>query len=43
MTKAMFPEDYREVKDSKVDVKAEVTIDFGGEVAKLISALKENK
>jgi len=43
MTKSMFPEDYREVKDSKVDVKAEVTIDFGGEVAKLISALKENK
>lgn len=43
MTKAMFPEDYREIKDSKVDVKAEVTIDFGGEVAKLISALKENK
>jgi hypothetical protein len=43
MTKAMFPEDYREVKDNKVDVKAEVTIDFGSEVAKLISALKENK
>jgi transposase len=43
MTKSLFPADYREVKENKVDVKAEVTIDFGGEVAKLISALKESK
>ena len=43
MTKSMFPEDYREVKDNKVDAKVEVTVDFGGEIAKLINALKEDK
>ena len=41
MTKAMFPEDYRERLDIKQDVKKEVTVDFNKEVASLIAALKQ--
>lgn len=43
MTKAMFPEDYRESKDQKVDVRAEVTVDFAGAVNDLIKQLKAAK
>jgi hypothetical protein len=41
--RGQFQQDYRETRDNKVDVKAEVTIDFGKEVSELISALKEAK
>lgn len=43
MTKAMFPEDYREQRDQKVDVKAEVTVDFSSAVNDLIKQLKAAK
>ena len=39
--RGQFQEDYRETRDTKVDLKAEVKVDFAGEVAKLIKALKE--
>jgi len=38
--RGQFQEDYRETRETKVDVKAEVTIDFNKEIADLISALK---
>ena len=41
--RGQFQQDYRETRDNKVDVKAEVTIDFGKEVSDLISALKQAK
>jgi hypothetical protein len=41
MTKAMFPEDYRERLDVKQEVKSEVTIDFNSAVNDLISTLKK--
>ena len=43
MTKSMFPEDYREVKDNKVELKAEIKVDFNKEINDLITALKEQK
>jgi hypothetical protein len=39
--RGQFADDYRETRDSKIDAKVEVKIDFQGEVAKLIKALKE--
>jgi DNA-binding XRE family transcriptional regulator len=39
--RGQFAEDYRETRDTKVDVKAEVVVDFNKEIAALISALKE--
>lgn len=39
--RGQFQEDYRETRDTKVDVKAEVVVDFNKEIANLISALKE--
>lgn len=39
--RGQFQEDYRETRDTKIDLKAEVKVDFAGEIAKLISALKE--
>jgi len=39
--RGQFQEDYRETRDTKVDIKAEVTVDFAGEIKKLIDALKE--
>lgn len=41
--RGQYPDDYRENRDTKVDLKAEVVVDFGGEVAKLIESLKEAK
>lgn len=41
--RGQYPTDYRETKDTKVDVKADVVIDFGAEVSKLIASLKEAK
>jgi hypothetical protein len=41
--RGQYPDDYKDTREQKVDVKAEVKIDFGKEVADLISALKEAK
>ena len=38
--RGQFQDDYRETRDTKVDLKAEVKIDFNKEIAELISALK---
>jgi hypothetical protein len=38
--RGQFQEDYRDTRDTKVDLKAEVKIDFNKEIAELISALK---
>ena len=39
--RGQYPDDYRETRDSKLDVKAEVTIDFAGAVGDLITQLKK--
>ena len=39
--RGQFQEDYRETRDTKVDVKVEAVVDFAGEINKLIAALKE--
>ena len=39
--RGQFQEDYREQRDTKVDVKVEAVVDFAGEINKLIAALKE--
>ena len=41
--RGLFPEDYKDTRDTKVDLKAEVKIDFGAEVQELIKALNEAK
>jgi len=41
--RGLFPEDYKETRDTKVDVKVEAKIDFNKEVSDLITALKEAK
>ena len=38
--RGQYPEEYKETRDTKVDVKLEAKIDFNKEVADLISALK---
>ena len=38
--RGQFQQDYRETRDTKVDLKAEVKIDFQKEISDLISALK---
>lgn len=38
--RGQFQQDYRETRDTKVDLKAEVKIDFNKEVQDLIAALK---
>ena len=38
--RGQFQTDYRETRDTKIDLKAEVKIDFNKEIADLISALK---
>jgi len=38
--RGQYPDDYKDSREQKVDVKAEVKIDFGKEVADLINALK---
>jgi hypothetical protein len=38
--RGQFQSDYRETRDTKVDLKAEVKIDFNKEVQDLIAALK---
>jgi len=39
--RGQFGETYRETRDSKVDVKAEITVDFAGAVKDLINNLKK--
>jgi hypothetical protein len=38
--RGQFQQDYRETKDTKIDLKAEVKVDFAKEVSDLIAALK---
>lgn len=38
--RGQFQEDYRETRDTKIDAKVEVKVDFQKEIAELISALK---
>lgn len=38
--RGQYPDDYKETRDSKVDVKVEAKIDFAKEVQDLIKALK---
>jgi hypothetical protein len=41
--RGQYPDDYKDSREQKVDVKAEVKIDFGKEVSDLIKALNESK
>ena len=38
--RGQYPDDYRETRDTKVDLKVEAKIDFNKEITDLISALK---
>ena len=38
--RGQYPDDYRDTRDQKVDLKAEVSIDFAGAVGDLIKQLK---
>lgn len=38
--RGQFQDDYRETRDTKIDLKAEVKVDFNKEISDLISALK---
>jgi hypothetical protein len=38
--RGQFQTDYRETRDTKIDLKAEVKVDFNKEISDLISALK---
>lgn len=38
--RGQYPDDYRENRNDKIDIKAEVTVDFNKEISELISALK---
>lgn len=41
--RGQYPDDYKDNRNDKLEVKNEVKIDFGKEVADLISALKKTK
>lgn len=41
--RGQFPSDYKETRDQKIDVKADVVVDFSGAVNDLIKQLKEAK
>ena len=41
--RGQYPDDYKDSRNDKLDVKAEVTIDFSKEVSSLIDALKKTK
>jgi len=38
--RGQFQQDYRETRDTKIDVKAEIKVDYQKEIAELIAALK---
>ena len=39
--RGQFQQDYRETRDTKIDLKAEVKVDFNKEISDLIAALKD--
>ena len=39
--RGQYPDDYKDSRDQKIDLKAEVVVDFNKEIANLISALKQ--
>ena len=39
--RGQYPDDYKDSREQKIDVKAEVVVDFNKEIANLISALKQ--
>jgi hypothetical protein len=39
--RGQFPSDYRDDKSNKLEVKADVVLDFSGAVTDLITALKK--
>ena len=39
--RGQYPDDYKDSREQKIDLKAEVTVDFNKEIANLISALKQ--
>ena len=41
--RGQFPQDYKETRDQKLEVKADVVVDFSGAVNDLIKQLKEAK
>ena len=41
--RGQYPDDYKDSREQKIDLKAELVVDFGSEVAKLIDSLKEAK
>ena len=38
--RGQYPDDYKDSREIKADIKQEVVVDFNGEIAKLIQALK---
>ena len=38
--RGQYPEEYKESRDTKIDLKAEVKVDFNKEISDLIAALK---
>jgi hypothetical protein len=39
--RGQYPEEYKESRDTKIDLKAEIKVDFQKEIADLLKALKE--
>ena len=39
--RGQYPTDYKDNREIKADIKQEIAVDFNGEIAKLIAALKE--
>ena len=39
--RGQYPDDYKDNREIKADIKQEIAVDFIGEIAKLIAALKE--
>lgn len=39
--RGQYPDDYKDNREIKADIKQEIAVDFNGEIAKLIAALKE--
>jgi hypothetical protein len=41
--RGQYPDDYKDSRESKIEAKVDVVVDFGAEVSKLIESLKEAK
>jgi hypothetical protein len=39
--RGQYPDDYKDSREQKIDLKAEIVVDFNKEIANLISALKQ--